>query len=408
MTLRIAVVSDIHADQQTGRWTRVSAEPPAARSGQHPLADLADLVRTQPLSADYLVVPGDIANQANTDGLAYGWRKVHSLAAGLGALVVAAPGNHDVMTHDDVADPRGGLKGLLPTFPTGDSTADAQFWSQGWCLLEKPDHRILVLDSTLDFPSFPTGVRKNSPAWRRYLSAIDRGGLTERVEEDLARKLATLDDKLNIAVIHHHPVEHQLRTFLQDGYGPMRRGSELIDLFCRFPSAGRWLVIHGHKHVPQLVNATSTTSSGPVVLCAASLGAKLWDPIDTVARNQFHLITVRSDYSAAMPGLTGEVMSYTWGMGDGWQVSERRGSGLPAEAGFGSMEDYRTVAARVEAAMNTGPADFLHYADLKSLVPQLPFLLPTDWNYLEDYLETRGFGFTRDRLNRIVQLARVV
>lgn len=406
MALRLAVVSDIHADQQAGGWTRVGSEPPIARIGQHPLADLADLVRDEQLEADYLVVPGDIANQANGIGLTYGWRKIHSIAADLGAEVVAAPGNHDLVTHDDAADPRSRLKALLPTFPTGDTALDDHFWQHGWTLSEKPNHRILIVDSTIDFPAYPTGVGPRSAAWRRYLAEIDRGGITEQVEEELGRHLATLDEKLNVAILHHHPVEHQLRTFLQDGYGPMRRGSELVDLLCRYPRAGRWLVIHGHKHLPQLVNATSTTSNGPVVLCAASLGAKLWDPIDTVARNQFHLLNVQSDYSAAMPGLTGEVISYTWGMGDGWHLSERRGSGLPAEAGFGCMEDYRSVARLVEAAMDSGPRDFIRYSDLKNEVPQLPYLLPTDWAFLEDDLATRGLGFTRDRLNRVVQLAR--
>lgn len=405
--LRIAVMSDIHAGERESNWTHVVAEPPVARRGQQPLSDLARLVEDSGLKADYLVVPGDIANQADAVGLAYGWRKAHAVAEQLEARLVAAPGNHDVVTRAASADPRYLLKNLLPTFPTGDATADAHFWERGWCLIEREDHRILLLDSTVDFPEFPIGAVEGDDDWKTYIAAIDRGGFPEDVEEELDSRFRNCSEKLNLAVLHHHPQEHQLRTYLQDGYGAMRRGGDLLDLLSRHAQMGRWIVVHGHKHIPQLVNAVGATSNGPLVLCAASLGAKIWDPVNTVARNQFHLITASAADSSTTGSLMGAVESYTWGYGEGWQLSERRGSGLPGNSGFGCAEDFRTVGAHIERVMEGEELQFIPYSDLVEAVPQLPYLLPRDWDFLEDHLEVRGYAFTRNRQQRIVQLARM-
>ncbi|PPF86067.1 hypothetical protein C5E07_17365 [Pseudoclavibacter sp. RFBJ3] len=407
VALRVAVLADIHSDQNGGSWTHVYAEPPAARPGHNPLADLVSFVRSEGINADYLLAVGDIANRANAVGLEYGWRRAHGLAADLGAHLLGVPGNHDVVTHDEVADPREALRALLPGFPTGDTRLDDHFWTRGWALIENADHRVLLIDSTLDFPPHPGAVRKNSKAWREYLKVIDRGGFLDRVEDEISEALAGLGEKLNIAVVHHHPMEHQFQGWLQDEYGPMRRGSELVELLAKSTQSGRWLMVHGHKHVPQLVQATNLTSNGPIVLCGASIGAKLWDPINTVTRNQFHIMTVRNDYDEAVPGLAGTIESYTWGYGIGWQVSERSGSGLPAAAGFGSNEHFRVLATKVERALGADASAFMSYEALLGAVPQLPYVLPADWEFLESELEQRGVGFSRDRANRLVQISRI-
>jgi predicted phosphodiesterase len=309
--LRLAVVSDIHAEDTGGEWTHVVAEPTPQKL-QHPLQDLPDLIRSADIAAEYLIVPGDIANQADASGLSYAWRKLQEIAAQLGAELIAVPGNHDVITHTFAEDPRSVLKRLLPSFPTGDPNIDDQFWRDGWMMLERPDHRILLLDSTVGFPEFPRNADTSSDEWKSYLRAIDRGSLTVGIEMSIDRYLDRhAERKINVAIIHHHPQEHQLRTILQDTYGPMYRGSDFIDILSRNPASGRWIIIHGHKHVPQLVNSVSTTSNGPLILCAGSLGAKLWSPINTITRNQFHLLTASDEFLGGVGSLCGKIDSFT-------------------------------------------------------------------------------------------------
>ena len=300
------------------------------------------------------------------------------------------------------------LKNLLPSFPTGISTLDTNFWARGWCVIEEADYRILVLNSTADFPDYPSGALPESDEMKAYLAFIDRGGLAPGVEAGVRTYLESAPEKLNIALLHHHPIEHQLRAHLQDGYGPMRRGGEVIDILTRSAAAGRWLVIHGHKHIPQLVSATTTSANGPIVLCSASLGAKIWDPLDTVARNQFHVVDVQFDASNPNIGLCGTVESYTWGVGVGWYLSDRTGSGLPGLSGFGAATEPRLIAARIDALIPPSPGAFVPIKDVVAVIPELPFLLPDDWVMLEDFAGAAGVIFTRNRRQRMVSVGREV
>ncbi len=406
--LRLAVIADVHADENENKWTRVVAEPPAAARKRHPLRDLPDLLERENITADYLIAPGDIANQADTGGLVYCWRRLQEIKSQLKATLLGVPGNHDVITHQPAGDPRFMLKNLLPSFPTGDRDHDDTFWQTGWSLIEQASHRILLLDSTIGFPPYPVGVDRKSLAFNDYLVELDRGRLTTEIERAIDERLTDCSSsKLNVAIIHHHPQEHQLRDYLKDTYGPMHRGSELIEILSSHPQSGRWIIIHGHKHVPQLVNAVSTTSNGPLILCAGSLGATLWDPVNTVTRNQFHIVTITNEQVSGAGSLCGTVETYTWGFGEGWFVTDRKGSGLPPHGGFGCAEDFRTISERIVEIMESESLAFMRYSELAQRVPQLPYQLPMDFEYLQDDLEQRGFGFDRDRRHRLTQISRL-
>lgn len=406
-SLRIAIMSDIHADERENQDTRVFVEPQSPRAGQYPLTDLENLVSAQRLRSDYLLLPGDIANKANAEGLQYGWRRSHAIAAELGARLLATAGNHDVVTHSFAPDPAATLKDLLPSFPTGDPSLDAHYWERGWSVVEAPDHRIVILNSTADFPSYPVDVVQDSDR-DAYFKFVDRGGLGPNVEAELESYLASAEPKLNLLLVHHHPLEHQLRSHLQDTYGPMRRGGELIELLTRAYATGRWLVVHGHKHIPQLANATSTSSNGPIMICAASLGAKIWDPVNTVARNQFHIVEVDADLDGGGPGLLGTVRSWTWGVGIGWYRSERLGSGLPGLAGFGSTIEPRVLLARINESVPQAPGMFVQRHELLRTVPELPYLMPEDEAMLEEMASGSGLTFIRAPGGQLLSIAREV
>lgn len=407
-SLKALIVSDIHADEKDTDWTRVTTEPPPSKRNRQPLSDLLHWAREHHVTADYLLAPGDIANQADAVGLTYGWRKLNELADALGARLLGAPGNHDIVTHAASTDPRAMAQLLLPSFPTGDRSLDAHFWNHGWVIVETDEHRFLIIDTMRDFPPFPPGVTAfdGSAAWLAYKDAIDRGSFPEAMEEEIEQALDGAQHKLNVVVLHHHPQEHQQSSYLQDSYGPMHRGSDLIDLLSRNPRAGRWILVHGHKHIPQLAHAIAATSNGPLILCAASVGAKLWEPINTVTRNQFHVLEASDDPVVGTPSLRGTVRSYTWGYGAGWSESVRRGSGLPGLTGFGCAEDFRTVADDICRAMDAGPYTVLSLDELVRRVPQFPFQLPKDFEFLEDELDGRGYIFTRDRLDQLLEITR--
>lgn len=401
--LRVAIASDIHARETFGKGTyAILGSKPSEFSD--PLTDLAQLISKDRIKADYLLAPGDIGDQADATGLTHGWRKLNELASLLGAELLGAPGNHDIVTRKRVADPRINLKLLLPSFPTGDKSLDDEFWLKGWAVVEKPDHRFLIMDSTFGFPSFPNTDDETSQEFHQYIQAIERGTFPEAMETGIRDAIVALPAKLNVAVLHHHPQEHQYRAHLKDGYGPMVRGDSLVSLLSGYPAAGRWLVIHGHKHVPQLVNASTVTMNGPMMLCSASVGAELWAPVSTIARNQFHIATIDNELPAGGGVLCGVIDSYTWGFGVGWSDSHRDAAGLPAKTGFGATEDFRVTARTIADHMSREELSFLSYADAVALAPSMPYQMPLDMHFLERELEAAGLSFLRDRHEKIQQI----
>lgn len=402
--LTIAVVSDIHAFDSDERDTYVTIDPGAASRTFHPIVDLIDYIVDCNLGADYLALPGDLVNRAHSAGLAYVWLQMRDVARRLGARIVAVPGNHDIVTHQPTKDPRGALKSLMPSFPLQEPALDALFWTQGWIALEQAEHRFLLLDSTFDFPTYPADPA--TAASDAYLNALNRGGFSEEQEAGIDAYLRRAPRKLNVALVHHHPLEHQLRRQFQDSYGPMRRGGELIELLTRHTAAGRWLVIHGHKHVPQIVSAVATSANGPIVLGAGSLGAQIWPPLNTAARNQFHLVRVRDDNPADLGYLVGQVQSAMWCLGEGWISPPPRGAGLPRLAGFGCISDHRNLAKRCHSEVTRGGGDFIEMSELVKRVPELQYIAPRDFDDLEAEIGHLDLEFTRDRDQGIRQLAK--
>ncbi|MGW9264983.1 metallophosphoesterase family protein [Gordonia terrae] len=408
--LSIAIVSDIHADERDGAFTHVVPEPPLPRRGMHPLRDLIRVLQSENIKSDYLVAPGDIANQADATGLIYGWRSLNQIADVLEAKLIAVPGNHDIITHSNEDDPRKLLKNLLPAFPVQDRLELVdKFWEDGWSLLDEDDHRFLLIDSTRTFPSIPVSPPDDSEEWVAYRKAIERGGISNATLAELELLFDTMaGDKLNIAVVHHHPQEHQMRSSLQDNYGPMERGGELLELLSSNAKCGRWMVIHGHKHVPQLVDSIGVTSNGPIVLCAGTVGAKLWPEISTVTRNQFHLMEICNDFSPGVGRLHGAIRTLTWGSGEGWYRTERQGAGLPAVGGFGCITSLDDLTKKITSFMEDESLAFISYRALVEHVPELPFQLPGHFESIQMSLETRGYEFSRNRRHEITQLSKVV
>ncbi|MDI6909820.1 metallophosphoesterase [Nocardioides sp.] len=398
------VLSDIHASQTVTNWSHVTVEPPQAPLTTQPLRDLREFVEKQNFKCDFLVVPGDIADQGDAAGLQYAWLILHELATALGAELVASPGNHDVVTHSDIADRSSILKNLRPTFPTGDATLDQNFWREGFTIVERGDYRFVILNSTHDFPPFPDGG-KSSPNWAGYLAELDRATFSTELEERMAASLAGRTEKINVLILHHHPQEHQLRDRFKDTYGPMRRGDALISLL-NGAELGRWLVIHGHKHLPQLVHVGGVVGGDVATLCAASLGAHLWKPVSTAARNLFHILDVTNDPVPGLGTLRGTVDSYYWGYGEGWKPSHPDGCGMPAQSGFGCISDPRDLAQQVAKHMDSNHLEILDYDRLIAVVPEIPYQTPDAFSNLVTALERIGYGFVRNSRQKIVQVVK--
>lgn len=406
--VRFAVLSDIHADTTVNRDTYVSAEPPPSTPRQQPMADLLGFIESRDdLKVDSVLCPGDLSNKSSDQGKLYGWSMLQRIAAALDAeSVIATPGNHDIETHRHVPDPAAILKTLAPSYPTGVPAVDAGFWARGFALVESEHYRVLTLNSCYNFPVHP-GTFGDDEEERRYKAALDKGSFSEQMQTELTTVLAGLDEKaVNILLCHHHPLEHQLSEFFKDTYGPMDRGGELVDMLDHATNCGRWTVVHGHKHVPQL-SVAGYSANSPILFCSASLGGQLWHPIVTVTRNQFHILEFEIDRAPRLARTRGTIRSFMWGYGAGWKAAQDM-SGLPARCGFGMIHDHRDLADRVVTFMRDNALEFVRWEALSIEVPELRYQGPRDMELFDEHLSVLGYTLQRDRHGNLLEVAREV
>ena len=269
---------------------------------------------------------------------------------------------------------------------------------------EAEQYRIVNLNSCFGFPHHPGG-RVSARIRREYESALNRGTFPIELENRLSDRLQGLPEKpANILMCHHHPVEHQHRSYFQDGYGPMVRGGELVELLESMYECGRWTIVHGHKHIPMLTTGGASANS-PIILCAASLGGRLWHPIVTVTRNQFHLLEYELAPTRGLARTRGSIESYSWGFGAGWMPA-RDMSGLPASCGFGMSVDPRDLAERISSLVNDSPAGFIRMPELRIAAPELMYQAPRDADLMDRLLEIRGMVLHRNRRGQLLEVAK--
>lgn len=400
--LRVAVASDIHADggfdEPSDSYVRT--EPPQRSAFSNPLRDLIRYVDKERIRADILVCPGDMTNRSDNVGKTYAWSALNELAEALRAsTLLATPGNHDLETHSPSPDPSGPLRTLSPSYPTRDALRDASFWRDGFCVVEDETSRLVILNSCLAFPVHP-GHSAAPEEVEAYNVALDRGAFPEVTQIELEELIPSWEYRaVNLLVTHHHVAEHEKRHLFKDTYGAMVRGDELLGMLDRYSNAGRWLVIHGHKHVPLIANASGGSGTTPIVMSAASVGGKLWHPIVSVTRNQFHILEFHTDAVLGLPDMRGICESYMWGFGDGWGAASSVQAGLPAQCGFGVMCDHRDLARRVVRAM---PAEepLAPWGALVAQVPELTYQGHRDLVLLDEALAEFGFLVVLDRKGR--------
>ncbi|WP_396644855.1 hypothetical protein [Microbacterium sp.] len=234
---------------------------------------------------------------------------------------------------------------------------------------------------------------------------VERGSISVDRLAKIEAALQGLEPKVvNIALMHHHPVEHARHDLLKDTYGPATNGEKLLDLLERAVNCGRWMLVHGHKHIPNFT-VDGGSAYSPMVLCAASVGGHLWQPVAAVARNQFHVVEFETARTLGQPITRGKVLSWAWSFGHGWRPAPPT-TGLPSEFGFGALNDPRDLADQVAAALDARGVEFDRWSSILSEYPLAQYLGPVDMSLFEDRLETLGYLLERDRQFAVTTVAR--
>jgi predicted MPP superfamily phosphohydrolase len=382
--LTVALLSDMHAyaKDRKGREdepSHLECSMLEDDAGRHPVVGLEQMIDQEEISADLLLCGGDLGDKADTAGIEYAWRQVQRLGAKLKVdQIIATAGNHDLDSRyqDTPYSPKEVLQRLTPGFPLSESSAKCdQYWSRNFAVVNGPHCRVVTLNSC---------AYHGEGAGEEHHGRVSNHTLVQ-----LRQELDAVDPpEINILLCHHHPVF--FTDIGDDDYGSIRGGPGLLDLL-RSGKYGRWLVIHGHRHMPHLTYGLGGAAS-PVIFSAASFSVDLHLNAQAEARNQFYLLRFPLQQTRQLGlSLAGRFQSWYWVPRRGWEETPADVA-LPAEGGFGYREDGRVIAGSIERFMKNAPRQSMSWGDLVVQFPSLRFLTPEDIALTKVELDRRGAG----------------
>lgn len=311
--MKFLVVSDLHCHDHRSAHDNESyyrAGAPRVPVNKDPLQALLHLIRTENITCDAVLCPGDLSNKANNIGLAHAWYGLNELKAELKAKnLVVALGNHDVdsrrSNHDD---PFELARTIHPDFPFFCPDLKESYLNRGFAHIETESVSFLVINSVIDHHNEGQAKRGNFP------------------EERLAQLKLFLKEKrepeLGVVVVHHHPHLHS--GVNMDSGDVLQTGDQLLEIASEYNYR---LVIHGHRHMPRMAKAFY--SGNPVHIFGAGSFSKMLEEMQTETRNVAHFVELEEGTY-----LKGGVKTFEYSLSAGWQRSTHQSSSLPYRIGF--------------------------------------------------------------------------
>ena len=336
--IHFAVISDPHAlagDEYRHETTalRQTADDPT----RNPFAAVRALIKDgeseeEPLRADALLCPGDMAHRMSEPGLKYAWEELESIAELLGASqIVATAGNHDVIRKEDLPnDPPAGawvkpLRDLDPPFPTHRVDDREPYFNDDFVIAKGDGWRVVAL---------------NSCAFYTEKNEHHRGKVDPATVDHLRRRIEGDPHDVNVLMCHHHLVEWTHLSMQDTSH--MHGGDNLLRTLEEVDPGG-WMVLHGHRHTPALGYAGDSMSPA-ARMSAGSLGISLPQEGRTDKRNQFYMLEFdRREIAELDLAGAGRFQAWDWNREEGMTRSSPAAA-IPGSGGFGFRCDARTLA----------------------------------------------------------------
>lgn len=398
MIKRFLLLSDIHASSDDpSAWNApsyVSSVSAVGSGGVEPLGDLLRLMNENDISPDFVLCAGDITNRAHPASLSYAWARLQDLAEKLGAKLIATVGNHDLDSRykDNKFDPKGYAMALRPPLPVEDRNNYLEYWAENFTALQLDGLNIVVLNTAAYHGQGAEAAKE-----------MEYGRISELTIALLKNRLTTLPEaKVNVLLCHHHPLKGDGGD--SDTVGPTRGGEPLVEVLD--DSNRPWIIIHGHKHVPDLFYGHGSGNS-PVVMACASFSAQVNSDAQNKNPNQVHLLTCDPD-AASDHGMVsaGTVRSWTWLPGVGWRPAQDQ-HGLPHQSGFGFRGDTGALVKSVDEYLLAANKQRVAWEEATSKVVALRHLPPKDFKRFQAQLEGAGLTILSDRDGQPAQLGRL-
>lgn len=340
----------------------------------NPIRDAADLMASAGVKLDWIICPGDISNQNDTVSAQVAWNQLELMKRRLRARkLIGNVGNHDVDSRrkDATLKPDEALKSLVPPFPLSDKKLANRFWAQDYVIVKEPAHQAtLVLVNSCALHG--TAVKKGAAATHEH------GHVSATVIQKLSSELPGKLSDLNVLVMHHHIRQHPWQP---DDHSHAENGPLLLDALAG--TGVRWLVIHGHQHLPDL-NYANADSMAPIILSAGSIAGNRFEVQGRIPRNQMHLIEFDE-----ISKFRARIHTWNWAPAIGWTPSFPD-SGLPKQCGFGDQPGVHTLHEQINATVSGQATRRLQWEELIESIPDVQFLVPGELKHLVEMLEGSG------------------
>lgn len=315
--IKVAVISDLHiGDMAKGK--DFSPDKTENASVENYLHEFTDFVVRENISAEYLLVSGDISNRAKEQEFSLASDLIEKIARSLKVQrekILFCPGNHDVNwpaieAHKSISEDFDSLArakylsflkgGLLfsDNHDNGEGRFDSPPYLVSWLF---DDINVFSLNSSVyDGPGeFPHKGEIKSD----QLEAIDK-----ILSNHVCRS------KVNIFILHHHPKQYEDKTFRSADTSCMINSDGLLHLLAKHEMD---FVVHGHKHVPRFDLEINSDGHPIWILCAGSFSSRLDDRYFGGVGNFFHLLEFR-DRCDANGWARGGVKSWTHLLAHKW------------------------------------------------------------------------------------------
>lgn len=377
-SFRIAVLSDFHVGDSARASDLCPSDYDDSRKVHMIESNYCErflaFISDEGIKAQYLVLPGDMTNEAQPSEVRLASEVVLQIADQLGVKesdMVFVPGNHDVdwkvleLGKDPVRlrqrfDPISADEFIFSRVMSGSSQT----------LVEEPYLTAWELDDLL-IVGFNSSWHDNPDELLHY-GRIDDGQLSAL--EDLLDRVDLSQEKLRIFLIHHHPITYSNPAPGRPDFSQLVNSERLLEILGkRFFD----VIVHGHIHQPRFRTHEIDASTPIGILSAGSFSFSLPREWDGCVTNQFHLICVNGR-SGDTNLVEGYVRSWAYFYAHGWIPSDRERDGIAHREPFGQYENPHLLRDSLKACLSDlfSTSSWVDWSGLVAVLPSVEYMRP--------------------------------
>jgi len=342
--LKFAIMSDLHIGI-AARSKDLCPEPKAAERKKKNRYNIKvdnkyreyflDFIEKEKITADYLVLPGDITNSAHPEEVRLASEFIVEVADVLEVphdKIVFTPGNHDVdWSVYDATDSTGvKWKQRYNAFYHDDFHFNSLL-QRGVGDVFLPPHFVLWSFDDIIVLSYNSASHDEPKIKGPVHHGLADPAHLEKISIQLD-KINGNDKRLRVFLVHHHPIDFSDPIASTADFSLMTNASNLLELLHKYNFD---IVVHGHKHHPRFETHCTPTYPHLPILCAGSFSVEIDSKWAGTIANQFHLVVVE-DKKFESVNIQGEIISWAYNPVKRWFPSEESSCGIHHVVPFGN------------------------------------------------------------------------